>query len=601
MNLLDSSYLCLDIGTSGVFGMAVRISNGRIAAQQIASFESPDIPKAIKKTIDNLEDSIGKRFDSAFVTGNFGAVDYKLLTVRKDWDREHKITAADISALITTAPELRGDAAALHIIPLRYDLEDLPNISTPVGQASKNLSARLGAISVGIDGISRMRENLRAAHIRASEYFDPAFLLAQTIRPQKESSLFLDLGASQTTVSLWTVRGPMLLKQIPMGQSMLTDAIAHGLDLKCKTELRPRLAEKIKRENISLSGGERDRFTLASASDKHDFTRADVNDLILPVLNDILQQAAEESAALREKYGPSKIYLTGGGANIPGIGEAVQNAFGLVPEILGPGAAAAACAAHIWARIKPRADAIALRKKKRESSVAAISVSVKKLFARRKKQKAVPVMPSTLAFNMRDMATYARFRSGFISMIHVDIMDGLYTANIAGGIEELKFIRKNTTAHLNVHLMTESPTTWAAAAAAAGADTIIVSPGTYGVRSAITKIKSLGKRAGIAISPDSSLEILKPVLREIDEVLVMSVAPGAGGQEFLPGAIQRIAALAATRKKYKLNFKISVDGGINAKTAQECWAAGADFLVSGNYLAKAADFPAAVISLLPQN
>jgi len=153
---------------------------------------------------------------------------------------------------------------------------------------------------------------------------------------------------------------------------------------------------------------------------------------------------------------------------------------------------------------------------------------------------------------------------------------------------------------LNVHLMTESPLTWAMAAADAGADTIIISTGTYGVRAALSKIKSLGRRAGIALNPDNSLELLKPILREIDEVLVMSVTPGAGGQEFIPNAARRIASLAEVRKKYKLNFKISVDGGINAETAAQCWAAGADFIVSGNYLSNAADFPAAVQSLLPQ-
>jgi ribulose-phosphate 3-epimerase len=146
--------------------------------------------------------------------------------------------------------------------------------------------------------------------------------------------------------------------------------------------------------------------------------------------------------------------------------------------------------------------------------------------------------------------------------------------------------------------MTESPVAWANAAAAAGADTIIVSTNTAGVRAALRRIHELGKRNGIALNPESSVDILKPVLKEIDEILIMSVKPGAGGQEFDDSVLNKISVLANTRKRYGLKFKISVDGGINPQTAKMCWDAGADFLASGSYLAKAADFPMAVQSLL---
>ena len=88
---------------------------------------------------------------------------------------------------------------------------------------------------------------------------------------------------------------------------------------------------------------------------------------------------------------------------------------------------------------------------------------------------------------------------------------------------------------------------------------------------------------------------------EIDEVMVMSVAPGASGQQFQPDALHKISILAATRKKYGLKYTISVDGGINDKNAQLCWDAGADLLVSGSYLSRASDFPLAVQKLLPQS
>ena len=87
-------------------------------------------------------------------------------------------------------------------------------------------------------------------------------------------------------------------------------------------------------------------------------------------------------------------------------------------------------------------------------------------------------------------------------------------------------------------------------------------------------------------------------LRDVDEFLIMAVAPGAAGQKFDTNVLQKISALSTTRKKHGLKYIISVDGGINDITAQKCWAAGADFLVSGSYLASAPDFTMAVQSLL---
>ena len=215
-----------------------------------------------------------------------------------------------------------------------------------------------------------------------------------------------------------------------------------------------------------------------------------------------------------------------------------------------------------------------------------------------KKKKFIPIMPSTLCFNMNDMATYTLFASGGISMIHVDIMDGFYVEKIAGGINELAKIRTNTNAHLHVHLMTESPSVWARDAINAGADTVIISTNTSGVRDAINVIRNAGKRCGIAVNPETPIDIIVPVLKNIDEVMVMAVKPGAAGQTFDENILQKIKILNYTRKKHGLKYLISVDGGINPETAQLCWNAGADLLVSGSYLAHTHDFPLAVQSLL---
>lgn len=193
------------------------------------------------------------------------------------------------------------------------------------------------------------------------------------------------------------------------------------------------------------------------------------------------------------------------------------------------------------------------------------------------------------------------FASTGISRIHCDIMDGFYTNNVYGSLDDLKKIYKLSHMALHVHLMVDDPLIWYAKVAETGAETIIVSTGSRNVIETLKKIKQLGKRCGLALHPNFDLKKIRPeLLNMLDEILVMAVTPGASGQEFLPKTISRIKILANSRKKYDFKYKISVDGGINEKTAPECWKAGADILISGNYLHTAPDFADAVLKLLPR-
>ena len=289
--------------------------------------------------------------------------------------------------------------------------------------------------------------------------------------------------------------------------------------------------------------------------------------------------------------------MTGGGSLIGDINTVIENVFKIPVENLGDSATLNALSEHIWMSHLPERNAYLQKQQKVKNFIGKIT----KLFHRKKtkqKKKFIPILPSTLCFDMNDLTTYTMFESAGISMIHVDIMDGFYVDRIAGSIKELSEIRKHTKSHLHVHLMTESPSVWERDAINAGADTIIVSTNTSGVHDAIKIIKSAGKRCGIALNPDSNVEILKPILTQVDEIMVMAVQPGAAGQQFDERAIQKIKALNYTRKKHGLKYLISVDGGINPETAQQCWDAGANLLVSGSYLEKSSDFPLAVKSLL---
>ena len=325
----------------------------------------------------------------------------------------------------------------------------------------------------------------------------------------------------------------------------------------------------------------------------------DVNEIVLPMLAKIIEQIKDQCLPHFTKYKPTRIVLTGGGAEIDGLRDFIENAFAVVTELLPPDATVRALSEYVWNGETVRRQNYIARHDRWRRRTSWIGKFFRK--KARKTQKFVPILPSTLSFDMRRAETYSLFRSGAISMIHVDIMDGFYVDRIVGGIDELKNIRTRTNAHLHVHLMTESPVVWAEDAIAAGADTVILSTNTSGLKAAIRNVKAAGRRVGVALHPDSEVSLLKPILREIDEVLVMSVMPGAAGQTFEPGALHKIAVLAGTRKKYGLRFVICVDGGINDKTAQLCWEAGADLLVSGSYLARASDFPLAVQSLLKKH
>ena len=192
---------------------------------------------------------------------------------------------------------------------------------------------------------------------------------------------------------------------------------------------------------------------------------------------------------------------------------------------------------YIWAAEKPARDAYIARSERHTKYIN----KVKKLITKKQKKqkpKFIPIAPSTLCFNMLSPLTYKLFESGGISTIHVDIMDGFYVDKVAGGIPELKTIRANTNAHLHVHLMTENPSIWAANTIKAGADTIILSCNTNGIIAALRGIRSTGRRAGIAINPDTPMSTMVKYLKEVDEFLIMGVKPGAAGQTFDPSVLQ---------------------------------------------------------------
>lgn len=167
--------------------------------------------------------------------------------------------------------------------------------------------------------------------------------------------------------------------------------------------------------------------------------------------------------------------------------------------------------------------------------------------------------------------------------IHVDVMDGQFVPNISFGLPILAAARRVSTQFMDVHLMINQPERYLADFAAAGADGITVhAEATRHIHRALQMIRALGKRAGVAINPGTPLEVLRPVLADVDLVLMMSVNPGFGGQQFIPESLERVRTVRRWLDELGSAADLQVDGGVTPSNARALVEAGADVLVAGS-------------------
>lgn len=180
--------------------------------------------------------------------------------------------------------------------------------------------------------------------------------------------------------------------------------------------------------------------------------------------------------------------------------------------------------------------------------------------------------------------------------VHIDVMDGHFVPNISIGVPVVKSIRKKTNMFLDTHLMIENPKKYIEVFAKAGADLITfhyeACPNE--VSEVISLIKSFGKKVGISIKPKTEPSVLYPYLNEVDLVLIMTVEPGFGGQDFMHDCAMKIPAI---KEKSKEDLIIQVDGGINNLTAKICTSLGVNSLVAGSYIYGSEDYKKAIESL----
>ena len=207
--------------------------------------------------------------------------------------------------------------------------------------------------------------------------------------------------------------------------------------------------------------------------------------------------------------------------------------------------------------------------------------------------------PSILAADLSNLAQQIRLvEMAGADWIHCDVMDGHFVPNITFGPILVDAAKRSTKLPLDVHLMITNPDNYLEAFAKAGANSIIVhQEAVVHLNRTINRIKELGVKAGVAINPSTPVEFIKEVAEYIDQVLIMSVNPGFGGQTFIPGSIRKIREAVQLRKSVNANFLIEVDGGIDNRTAKPVLAAGCDVFISGSSIFKTDNIAAAATEL----
>ena len=196
----------------------------------------------------------------------------------------------------------------------------------------------------------------------------------------------------------------------------------------------------------------------------------------------------------------------------------------------------------------------------------------------------VQIVPSILAADFARLGEQIRIvEQAGAQMIHVDIMDGHFVPNLTMGPPVTESLRKVTRLKMDHHLMIEDPDTYAPIFIKAGANCVSVHyEACRNLDRTLNMIRDKGAKAGVVINPHSTVALLEDVLDVVDYVLVMSVNPGFGGQEFIPRSLLKVRQLDRARQERGLNFAIEIDGGINAENIGEAARAGVNWVVVGS-------------------
>lgn len=213
--------------------------------------------------------------------------------------------------------------------------------------------------------------------------------------------------------------------------------------------------------------------------------------------------------------------------------------------------------------------------------------------------KKILIAPSILSADfgaMRD--DVARIEKAGADFIHCDVMDGHFVPNITFGPQMVAVVKKSVSIPLDVHLMIENPHRYVDAFCDAGADILTVhAEAAFDLPAVLNLIKKKNVRTGVSINPAAPVSLFLPYLDMIDQVLIMTVNAGFGGQSLIPETIPKINEVFLAAASRGLSVDIEVDGGINDQTAALCARSGANVFVAGSYVFKAADYATPITAI----
>jgi ribulose-phosphate 3-epimerase len=194
------------------------------------------------------------------------------------------------------------------------------------------------------------------------------------------------------------------------------------------------------------------------------------------------------------------------------------------------------------------------------------------------------ISPSILSADFSNLrAEIEALEDAGADMIHIDVMDGHFVPNLTFGPAVIAALKKYTSLPFDVHLMIDQPEKWIQTYVDAGANLITVHPeATTHLDRTISQIKSYGIKAGISLLPTTQINVLDFIIDKIDLILIMAVNPGFSGQKFMINQLKKISAISSIIKE--TGIILAVDGGINYETGKLCTQAGANMLISGNYI-----------------
>lgn len=211
----------------------------------------------------------------------------------------------------------------------------------------------------------------------------------------------------------------------------------------------------------------------------------------------------------------------------------------------------------------------------------------------------IRIAPSILSADFARLSDeITRVERGGADLLHIDVMDGHFVPNLTVGPPIVEALRKVTKLPLDVHLMMTNPDAFVEEFAEAGADYLTVHVETCPhLHRTVQSIKERGVKAGVSVNPATPIGLLEEIARDADLILIMSVNPGFGGQQFIPSSLQKIAQARQLIDRVKSPAALEVDGGVKPDNAGQIVQAGADILVSGSAIFSANDYGAVIAAL----